>query len=278
MSYEIPCRLLTCAGLVLLSATAFGQTIRTGAGNLTAVTTVRDQFRADLGGGNVAGPNGSFGGLRREINWDGVPDTVASPNNLPSNFFNVNSPRGVIFSTPGTGFQVSANSGIAPVQFDNINGTYSSLFEPFSAQRLFTSLGSNVLDVSFFDPGTNTSALTRGFGSVFSDVDLANTTSIEFFGAANNSLLVAFAPAVAGANETFSFIGAFYSVPTISRVRITNGNSALGAGIVETSQTDLVVMEDFLYATPTVVPEPGPIILALSLAVPGALALRRRHR
>ena len=36
-----------------------------------------------------------------EINWDGVPDALASPNSFPANFFNVNSPRGTVFSTPG---------------------------------------------------------------------------------------------------------------------------------------------------------------------------------
>src|SRR5437868_8958461 len=41
--------------------------------------------------------------FRSEINWDGVPDALAAPNNLPANFFNVNSPRGVVLATPGTG-------------------------------------------------------------------------------------------------------------------------------------------------------------------------------
>ena len=37
-------------------------------------------------------------GGRREINWDGVADGFAAPNNLPANFFNKNSPRGVVFA------------------------------------------------------------------------------------------------------------------------------------------------------------------------------------
>src|SRR5205814_390696 len=113
---------------------------------LAGIVPIDTAFRSAIGGGSVAGANGSFGGVRREINWDGVPDALAAPNNLPANFFNVNSSRGVVFSTPGTGFQVSANAGIAPVQFDNIDPTYSQTFEPFSPQRLFTSLGSNVMD------------------------------------------------------------------------------------------------------------------------------------
>jgi hypothetical protein len=35
-----------------------------------------DAFRAAVGGGSVAGANGSFGGLRREINWDDRHDRV----------------------------------------------------------------------------------------------------------------------------------------------------------------------------------------------------------
>src|SRR5919109_280831 len=68
-----------------------------------------DDFRAFLGDLNPNVP-GAFPDGRREINWDGVPDAFAAPNNLPANFFNFNSPRGVVFSTPGTGFQVSANA------------------------------------------------------------------------------------------------------------------------------------------------------------------------
>src|SRR5205085_3364399 len=109
-------------------------------------------FRTALGplNANVAG---SFGSGRREINWDGVPDALSAPNNLPANFFNVTSPRGVVLSTPGTGFQVSGAAGVAPIEFDNIDPTYSNTFATFSAQRLFTALNSNVVDVNFFVPG-----------------------------------------------------------------------------------------------------------------------------
>src|SRR5438132_13728735 len=160
------------AGIVMFHTPALAVVVELATGpNAAAVTPARDAFRNDLGGGTVAGANGSFGGLRREINWDGVPDALSAPNNLPANFFNVNSPRGVLFSTPGSGFQVSANPGVAPIEFGNVDLTYSSTFGVFSAPRLFTALGSNVVDVNFFVPGSTTPALSRGFGAVFTDVD-----------------------------------------------------------------------------------------------------------
>src|SRR5207237_3412298 len=88
-----------------------------------------DAFRAALG---TLNPNaaGSFGSGRREINWDGVPDAFSAPNLFPPNFFNTNSPRGVVFTTGGTGFQVSATAASGtPVEFGNINATYTGLFQ-----------------------------------------------------------------------------------------------------------------------------------------------------
>lgn len=233
------------------------------AGGAAGIQATVDAFRADLGALNPNVP-GSFGAGRREINWDGVPNALAAPNDLPTNFFNLNSPRGAVFGTPGTGFQVSANAGVAPVEFDTIDPSYSLDFGFFSPQRLFTPIGANVMEVLFFVPGTDEAALTRGFGAIFTDVDLPGTTSIQFFGAGGASLGTFFAQPFAG-DESFSFLGATFATPTISRVRITTGNAALGAGVLDANgnPTDLVVMDDFIYGEPTLaqVPEPGTLLL-----------------
>lgn len=245
--------------------------------NAVAIQGTVDSFRADLGALN---PNvvGSFGSGRREINWDGVPDSLAAPNNLLGNFFNVNSPRGVVFSTPGTGFQVSANAGVAPVEFGNIDPSYPDLFATFSSQRLFTALGSTITDVRFFIPGSGSTmaAVTRGFGAVFSDVDLANISSIEYFDSANVSLGNHFVQNVSG-NQTFSFLGVTFDAPVVSRVRITSGNQILAFG---NTATDTVVMDDFIYGEPVQarasVPDSGATLALLGIALAGlGLAARK---
>src|SRR3954453_20066783 len=91
--------------LVLVAAftavsTTRGQVVRSGSGaDAAAIQAAVDQYRADLGTLNPNTP-GSLSSGRREINWDGVPDSAAAPNDLPGNSFNSTSPRGAVFSTP----------------------------------------------------------------------------------------------------------------------------------------------------------------------------------
>src|SRR5215203_3229857 len=85
--------------LLFINAANDAPVVRQGSGaNTAGLQTTVDQFRADLGGANN-GVGGSFLTGRREVNWDGVPDGFSEPNNFPPNFFNINSPRGVIFNS-----------------------------------------------------------------------------------------------------------------------------------------------------------------------------------
>ena len=268
---------LMMSALASTGSVAPAQTVFSGSG--TTTTQAVNDFRSATGALN---PNvaGSVGSGRREINWDGVPGPSAAPNNLPPDFFNSVSPRGVVFNTPGSGFQVSGNGIAAPIEFGSIDATYPQIFTTFSAQRLFTAIGSNIIDVSFLIPGSNTSAFVTGFGAVFSDVDLAGSTSLQFFGA-NNILLGNWdVPALAG-NETLSFLGVLFGQPVVSRVRITSGNAALGPGVTESGGRDLVVMDDFIFGEPTLaaaVPEPSTWAMLLVGFAGIGLALRPRRR
>ncbi len=272
---------LVLAVLALLPSAVTAQVVISGAGpNNTDATLLaaRDTYRVMLGGGTTAGANGSFGGLRREINWDGVPAAQSAPNNLAANFFNSNSPRGVVFGTPGTGFRVSgattdAGAGQpAAANFGDINATYTATFQQFTPQRLFTSLGSTITDVDFFVPGTSTPALTRGFGAIFADIDTFGSTIISMFDASNASLGSFNAPV-----GNLSFLGVSFTNPIVSRVRITSGNVALGAGINDGGANDLVVMDDFLFGEPVAVPEPSSLILTSCVAFAAWRRFRRRR-
>jgi hypothetical protein len=265
--------------LVVLSATGLAQAdaipFSASGPNTAAITPTVNDFRDDLGSLN---PNvvGSFGTGRREINWDAVPEMFSAPNLLPNNFFNANSPRGAVFSTPGTGVAVSANADGVPVRFGNIDPNYPSLFQVFSPQKLFTPISSNIVDVSFFIPGSSDPAVTRGFGAVFTHVALPNTTSLMFFGPNNESLGTFFVPSVLG-DQTFSFLGVDFGLSEVSRVRITNGDVALALGQLGPGVT---VMDDFIYGEPVLVPGPiaGAGLPGLILASGGLLAWWRRRQ
>ncbi|HEY0048873.1 MAG TPA: VCBS repeat-containing protein [Pyrinomonadaceae bacterium] len=234
--------------------------VRQGAGaNAAGLQAIVDLFRADLGGSNN-GVGGSFTSGRREVNWDGVPDNFAEPNNFPPNFFNVNSPRGVIFNSieDATGaalnqFAVSSNtaSGV-PVRFGNLNAAYTNIFQTFSAQRLFIARNTHILEVSFFVPGTKIPATVSGFGVVFADVDSAtggNRSLIRVYGTDGSQLSAASAPVHDGG---LSFVGiSFNNGERIARVVIESGNAALSAtNNDELDGVDVAAMDDFIYGEP----------------------------
>jgi hypothetical protein len=253
------------SGLVLFafaSITSAQAVVRTATGATPAsIQAAVDQFRADLGPLN---PNNgqSFTSGRREINWDGVGDNLASPNLISGDFFNVNSPRGLVTtSTSGpvlTGgplqpFQISATaaSGV-PVRFGNINPTYTNEFKAFSGERLFTTTrGSNVVEITFRIPGTDIPATVDGFGVVFTDVD-SRATIMQFYDDKGKLLFTPNGP-VDGFDQGLSFLGVSYADATrISRVVLVLGNVPLNAGTTDGAGDifDVVAMDDFIYGEP----------------------------
>ena len=238
----------------LLGDASAAAVIRVGAGaNPAAIQAAVDQFRADLGGGNN-GVGGSFTTGRREINWDGVPDSVAEPNALPFNFFNINSPRGVIFHSIGNiggnhQFRVSATAGSGTaVRFGNIDATYSTIFQTFSAERLFHARFSNEIEILFFIPGTSIPATVGGFGAVFCDVDSSNTF-IEYYATDGSKIS---GSSLNVASNGLSFIGtSFNAGERVAKVIIRLGNANLQSGNVDgTNSVDVVAMDDFIYGEP----------------------------
>ena len=209
----------------------------------TSIQPVVDAFRNAVGSpnnGNVLGPLPSG---RREINWDGGGNNSAtSP--APTPFTGFQLTRGALFTTPGTGFVQAPPSGLATT-FNNATYTFTT----FSPLRLFSAVASNITDVHFFRPGTDIAATTNAFGAVFTDVDLAATTSVEYFDPDGESLGKLFVPP---ADNGLSFVGLVFGNERVALVRITSGNTAPGPN--ESSGVDVVVMDDFIYGEPLVGP------------------------
>lgn len=248
-----------------------------------------DSFRNSLGNPN----NGNAVGGRREINWDGGTATDGTLAVTPFTVFQ--NTRGATFTTPGIGLTqapiIGGTVDIVPggaVQgsLSAINATYATAFSTFSPNRLFVPLGSNISDGFFSLPGTGGTvpATVSGFGALFTDVDLAGGASLQFFDAQGTSLGIFNAPCGSGAicsptNGTLSFLGVIFSTEQIARVRIINGNTALGPNDNPAEGIDVVALDDFLYSEPrVVVPAPAALML-LGLGLMGAVAqswLRKR--
>ncbi len=227
--------------------------IEGAAANAAGLQPTVDAYRALLGDPNNGSAAGSQPTGRREINWDGTPDTRSAPNQLPRDFFNTTVARGAVFSSgAGSRFQVSAdadNPTHTPVRFGNLNAQYPNIFGTFSPERLFTPLGTNRMSVRFFEPGSNRPATVNGFGAVFTDVDLANTTMIELYDRWGGRLWRHAVPRGTTASKSLSFLGVKTSA-AVHEVRIITGNAPLSSHNTDTAGRDVVVMDDFLYAEP----------------------------
>jgi len=243
-------------GRRFLSVTPSVANIREATGaDAAAIQAAVDAFRADLGGANNGNTPGAQASGQRAITWDGA-DNDAAPARLPGDFFNAIAPRGALINGGDNGriqFQVSADdTNPTPTlsEFGNVNPTYQTAFGAFSAPRLFSALNSNVYDVDFVVPGTLDPATVSGFGVVFTDVDVAGSSKVEYFDSHGNLVFSRDALATAG-DASFSFLGVKFVGTPIAKVRITSGSAALGEDdVTQGGQEDIVVVDDFLYGEP----------------------------
>jgi hypothetical protein len=235
--------------------------------NAASIQSSVTAFRAALGdpvNGNATMPLDKG---RREINWDGAtPTDVTTAPVTPFNTF-LNT-RGAQFTTPGIGLSQAPPSGGPQGGLAGLfnNPSYGTEFSVFSALRLFTPVGSNITNTFFFLPGSNGNvpAVVSGFGAVFTDVDQpdgsgpgqkhgnrGDSTLVEFFGADGSLLFSSFVPASPGKGG-LSFFAIKFDDARIASVRITAGNVAPGPD--DDNKHDVVMMDDFIYGEPHVLP------------------------
>ena len=218
-------------------------TVLVATGDITAKVT---EFR-DLLGPSNGGTAGEQAAGRREINWDGAAaNAFNNRNDFPAAFFNTTVKSGAVYTTAGTGFRNDSTT------FADINPAYAQEFKFFSANKIFSPVGSNLVDQLFEVAGQPTPAVVKAFGIVFSDVDLAGKTTIELFGRNGSSLGIYAAPVRSDA-AGLSFVAVSFPDAVIARVRITLGTGALAAGVNDISAggtVDLVVFDNVIYGEP----------------------------
>jgi hypothetical protein len=205
-------------------------------------------FRQLLGDplNNVTGVNNG----RREVDWDGVPDDLLG-SELPADFFNptgagapASRQRGLAYVSGGQ-FRVS-NTG-----FEDINESTPTQFTAFSGDKIFANIAANDWEIEFEVPGQNIGASVRGFGAVFTDVDLETSVSLEFF-SGSRSLGKFFVPK-RNTTTSHSFLGVYFpkdewitSIKVHHEGRIAENSKDISDGGTE----DLIALDDFFYDEP----------------------------
>jgi len=222
----------------------------TSLGDSATVAAKLDAFRTALGGALNAPNSPPAATGRREINWDGAPAALTNVDTFPARFFNENSKRGAVFITPGSGLLVDSTA------FASVNAAFADQFSAFSLKKLFAAVGTNRVETDFEVVGTTTPGLVNGFGVIFSDVDRAGSTHVDFIDANGVRIARIEAPAHSGTHQ-FSFVGAVFTSAIVANVQIVSGDAPLSNNTGDISAggaADLVSMDDFVYGEPQPVP------------------------
>jgi hypothetical protein len=248
-----------------------------GTGQPTAATA-QANFRAAIGGVNNGAATQPFASGFRAINWDGVrvdgTDFGGGANTtvirqgsvvgIPLNRFQTN---GVYFGAINavSGADASGNT------FTTVNPSVAGLFPPLSRPNTFAMFNDNGIDFKFVLPSpadsTVVSAATRGFGAIFENVEIANTTSIQYFNG-NTLLATVFAPVSGRGGQ--SFVGALFNSAIVTRAVLTLGTDVIftfdGTNTRPGPFTDdgvthnLVTTDDWTLAEPVPTPNGLPIV------------------
>ncbi|HYC29441.1 MAG TPA: hypothetical protein VEB42_11500, partial [Chitinophagaceae bacterium] len=201
-------------------------TVYTASGDILAKL---NEFREQLGALNTT-PGHTTG--RREISWDGVPDSLLNKN-LPFDFFNPIGPQASVSQQRGLRYD-DGNFRVSTDGFSGVNVLAAGEFRSFSGNKAFANVSNDLWPIGFQVAGQQAAASVSGFGMVFSDVDLPNSTSLEFF---NNdkSLGKYFVPAKQ-AGSSFSFLGVYFKSSAVTKVlvrhegRLTDGDKDISQG------------------------------------------------
>jgi hypothetical protein len=248
-----------------VKAVSAGVTTGGNTGNATTAAQALAKFEAAIGGPKNTAASPQPNGFRT-ITWDGVKvdgtDSAAGPNSttvitqghtvgIPLDRFQG---QGVFF---GAVYAVS-NDGFVDVN-PNVGAPNPPLFPAFSTPNTFAMFNDNGIDFKFVAPSaTNTalaSAASRGFGSIFLNVQQPGTTIQYFHGSTLLDTVNVPTNATPGAAV---FAGELFTQPIVTNVLLTLGDGVIfkfdgttvQSGGANTAANNLVAVDDWAFAEP----------------------------
>jgi hypothetical protein len=270
-------------------ADMFGTVLEHKQGDPPAPTQVEDDHNsnADIAPDGIKGPIGPLATGHREVVWDGVPEALRNKSTFKAGFFDrqpdgtAGVRGGIIFTaTDGTGEEVNdALDGAtpdptlvgppthdnAPVggDFSNHNAAFAGHLLAFTQSASFAPLGTLTTDITFHVAGSADPAVVDGLGIVFTSVDRAQTTYVEYFDEQGRSIARVYAPVqslgpfplpgpVSANKIPYSFVGYIDHAARIAHVRVVSGEVPVdtAANDLPEGNQDVVVFDDVYYGEP----------------------------
>jgi hypothetical protein len=258
-----------------VQAVSAGVTTGGNTGNATTAAQALANFEAAIGGPKNTAASPQPNGFRT-ITWDGVKvdgtDAVAGPNSTtvitPGHTVGIPLDRfqgqGVFF---GAIYAVT-NDGFVDVN-PNVGAPNPVLFPAFSPLNTFAMFNDNGIDFKFVAPSAANTALvsaaSRGFGSIFLNVQQSGTTIQYFHGSTLLDTVNVPTNAKAGAAV---FAGELFTQPIVTNVLLTLGNGVIfkfdgttvQSGGANTASSNLVAVDDWAFAEPVPITNGFPIV------------------
>ena len=266
-------------GAAIIAATHASPIVFSGSG--TDATAQFNAFRTAVGGGS-------------RIAWDGVRLDGTDANPATSIIDPGKTVAIPVDRFRGAGAIYAAPYAVSGDGFASVNPATAGQFPAFTPGNTFAMFDATsgkfddrFIAQSFVLPGTATVAGTRGFGAIFGDVEVAGTSSIEYFGrnASGDRISLGKFDVPVGQSGEHEFLGVVFDDAIVADVLLTVGTNALFSfdGTTITSfgpesllaGIDLAVTDDFVFATPQqlrAVPIPSTLLL---LAIPALFLMRR---
>ena len=231
-------------------------------------------FESAIGGvNNGAGPPEHAGGFRT-ITWDGVQVNGTDPAAVTITLNHTVALTANHFQ--GTGVFVPGQVAVSNDGFVDLNPNVAgpTRFPAFSPANVFAPFNANQTELDFVTPSSSAGPAipqaVRGFGAVFLNNQVADTSSITFYDG-SVQLATEFVPATATPG-TAEFLGALFTAPVVTKVVINTGSglifrfdgaTAMSGGPDNPPATNLVAMDDVAFS------EPAPLhSIAASARVP----------